>query len=120
MTKILVIEDEPNLRKVIRANLIASGYEVSTASNGEDGLKLAQNDTPDLILLDIKMPGMSGWNVLTALRNSPRCQRVPLIIVTAFLGQNEAVRAHEMGAGYITKPFAVGELLSEIKQAIGE
>jgi DNA-binding response OmpR family regulator len=120
MTKILIIDNEPSLRKVIQTNLTASGYSASAAENGEEGLKLAKSIQPDLILLDIKMPDMSGWDVLAALRADPELKQTPVIIMSAFLRETEETRARKMGVGFMEKPFSVSELLSQVKKALGE
>jgi CheY-like chemotaxis protein len=120
MLKILVIDDESNLRKVMACNLTASGYSVSTAKNGEEGLKAAQIHKPDLVVLDVKMPGMSGWDVLTNLRNTPKLRQVPVIISTAYLSPNDEERTKEVGICYLAKPFNVSELLAQVKKALGE
>jgi len=120
MTKILIIDNEPSLRKVIQTNLTASGYSASVADNGEEGLKLAKSIQPDLILLDIKMPGMSGWDVLKVLRADAELKQTPVIIMSAFLRETEETRARKMGTGFMEKPFSVLELLGQVKKALGE
>ena len=120
MTKILIIDNEPSLRKVIQTNLTASGYSATVAENGEEGLKLAKSIQPDLILLDIKMPGMSGWDVLKALHADVELKQTPVIIMTAFLRETEETRARKMGVGFMEKPFNVAELLGQVKKALGE
>lgn len=120
MTKILVIDNEPNLRKLIQTNLRASGYDVRVAENGEEGIKLAKTIKPELVLLDIKMPGISGWDVLTTLRADPNLKNTQVIIMTAFLRESEEGKAREMKAGFIEKPFGVSDLLGQVKKALGE
>jgi CheY-like chemotaxis protein len=120
MPKILVIDDESNLRNVMKCNLIASGYIVTTAENGEEGLKAARRYKPDLIVLDVKMPVMSGWDVLTNLRNTPKLRQVPVIIATAYLSPNDEERTKAVGVCYLAKPFNVSELLAQVKEALGE
>ena len=118
MAYILVIDDEDSLRKVIKVNLAASGYEVKTAVNGEDGLKAIAKQRPVLIMLDVKMPGMSGFDVLASLRANQFLKDIPVIIMTAFLGGAEEARAREMGAAYLTKPFGVDELVNKVKKSL--
>jgi len=120
MHKILVVDDEFNLRNVVKDNLVASGYTVITAENGEAGLKLAQRHQPDLIVMDIKMPGMSGWDVLTNLRATPKLRQVPVLIVTAYLAPSDEARTKEFGVSYLAKPFNVSELLAQVKKTLGE
>ena len=120
MVNILVVDDELSLRKLIKTNLVASGYSVTTAKSGEDGLKLAQFMKPDLILTDIKMPGISGWDVLTNLRSSPKLRQVPALISTAYLSPNDEARTKEFGVSYLAKPFSVSDLQAHVKKALGE
>lgn len=120
MAKILVIDNEPNLRKVIQTNLRASGYDVTVAENGEEGIKLAKTIKPELVLLDIKMPGISGWDVLAMLRADPDLKNTQVIIMTAFLRESEEGKAREMRASFMEKPFGVSELLRQVKKALGE
>ncbi len=121
MPKILVIEDAPNIRKLVKANLTASGYEVLVAANGEEGLRLAQQEYPNLILLDLRLPGMSGWDILMTLKTNRKLQKVPVIIMTATVPQSEEYKLPGMiTAGYLVKPFTVDELLCKVKQVLGE
>ena len=119
MIKILVIDNEPSLRKIIQTNLSASGYDVTVAENGEQGIKLAKNLRPDLVLLDIKMPGISGWDVLTVFRADPGLKKVPVIIMTAFMRESEGANARQMGASFMEKPFGVSDLLGKVEKALG-
>ncbi len=120
MSKILVIEDELNIQKLAEANLTTSGYEVIVAGNGEEGLRLAQRESPDLILLDLRLPGMSGWDVLMILKNNRKLQEIPVIIMTATVPRGKEHRFPSMKtAGYLVKPFSVDELLHQVKQALG-
>jgi len=120
MANILVVDDELSLRKLIKTNLVASGYKVTTAKSGEDGLKQAQRAKPDLILTDIKMPGISGWDMLTRLGAILDLKQTPIIMMTAFPRENEENRAQKVAADFIVKPFSVSELLSKVKRALGE
>ncbi len=121
MPKILVIEDEPSIQKLAKANLTASGYKVFVAGNGEEGLRLAQQEHPSLILLDLRLPGMSGWDILMVLKTDRKLQKIPVIIMTATVPQNQEYKFPSMRtAGYLVKPFTVDELLRMVKQALGE
>ncbi len=120
MPKILVIEDELNIQKLAKANLTASGYEVLVAGNGEEGLRLAQQEHPNLILLDLRLPGMSGWDFLMILKTNQKLRKIPVIIMTATVPQSGEYKFPSMRtAGYLTKPFTVDELLRQVKQALG-
>ena len=101
MVNILVIDDELSLRKLIKANLVASGYSVTTAKSGEDGLKLAQRMKPDLILTDIKMPGISGWDMLTKLSAIFNLKQTKVIVMTAFPRESEENRARKIAVDFM-------------------
>jgi len=117
--KILVIEDEENIQKLARMNLVASGYRVFVAGNGKDGIKLAQSEHPDLILLDLRLPDMSGWDVLMTLKTNRRLERAPVIIVTATVPQELEYRFPSLRtAGYLVKPFNVIDLLEKVQQVL--
>ena len=119
MSKILVIDDELNLRKLIRANLRARGYQVLVADEGETGLKLVELERPDLILLDLRMPGMSGWDVLMALKTGQKLKKIPVVIMTAAMLEEDAYKLRSMrAAGILLKPFSVDELLRQVTQVL--
>jgi len=119
--KILVTDDELPLRQLVKLNLTASGYKVRTATTGQEGLKLAEQEKPHLILLDIRMPDMSGWGVLIALKTNRKLEKVPVVIMTASppTQEDEEIRALRAG-GVLNKPFSVEELLQQVKTALGE
>jgi two-component system alkaline phosphatase synthesis response regulator PhoP len=117
MTKILVIEDEANIRELITYNLASEGYELITAEDGEEGLSLAEAENPDLILLDLMLPVLDGYEVIRALRKggSP----VPVIMLTAKNDEVDKVLGLEFGADdYMTKPFGVRELKARIRAVL--
>ena len=121
LPKILVIEDEINIQKLAEANLTASGYQVLVAGNGEEGLELAGLEHLNLILLDLRMPGISGWDVLMALNADRRLRRIPVIIMTATVPESEEFKIRGVrAAGYLTKPFSVDELMRQVKQVLGD
>ena len=121
MPKILVIEDELNIQKLAKANLAASRYQVLVAADGEEGLGLAQWEHLNLILLDLSLPGMSGWDVLMTLKADRKLQKIPVIIMTAMVPQSEEYKFASMRtAGYLIKPFSIDELLRQVKQILGE
>ena len=91
------------------------------AGNGEEGLELAKLERPNLILLDLRMPGMSGWDVLMVLKTNQRLWRTPVIIMTATVPESDEHKIRGMrAAGFLTKPFSADELLSQVKQVLGE
>lgn len=113
---ILVIDDEPAIRKLLRIVLESNGYEVREADNGREGMLMAGNHPPDLVLLDLGLPDRSGQDVLMDLRG---WYSRAIIILSVQDGEADIVRALDNGAtDYITKPFRTGELLARIRSAI--
>lgn len=113
---ILVIEDEQPIRRFLKASLTNEGYRVSEAVTGEDGLRLATAQPPDLVILDLGLPDLDGQEVLQRLREW--CT-APLIVLSARDQEAEKIRALDSGADdYVTKPFAVGELLARMRTAL--
>ncbi len=113
MKKILVVDDEPSLRDLVELVLKREKYEVATAVDGKTALKLAESFNPDLILLDIMLPDMSGHEVCKQLNST---KRIPIIMVTARHETIDKVLGLELGADdYVTKPFEIMELLARIK-----
>jgi serine phosphatase RsbU (regulator of sigma subunit) len=116
MNRILVIEDEDSIRETITDILKAENYSVFSAENGSDGLALAKDIQPDLILCDVMMPGLSGFEVLTRLRQESHSESTPFIFLTARSEKKSLREGMNLGADdYLTKPFTIDELLSAIK-----
>jgi diguanylate cyclase (GGDEF)-like protein len=113
--KILLIDDDPLIRRIVTKTLTAEGYQVQEAGSGAEGLALAQSQPPDLVLLDLMMPGMDGFQVCAQLRQNSLTANVPILMLTA-LDQTEAkVRGLQIGADdYVTKPFNLDELQTRI------
>ena len=121
MSTILVIEDELNVQKFLKANLRASGYRMHIAGDGENGLKMMRRTHPDLILLDLRLPGISGWDVLAELKSEQEFAGIPVIVITASINGNGEERARAMGAAdYMVKPFNVDKLLNKVRKYLGE
>lgn len=119
MTRVLVVDDEASLRAIMEVNLTASGYDVIATRRGEEALALVKAGKPDLILLDIKMPGMSGWDVLNELKADPGLRDIPVIVMTAFIKESEESRAAAIHvASFLAKPFGIRELLEQVRQAL--
>jgi two-component system phosphate regulon response regulator PhoB len=115
MARVLVIEDEPDLREVLQYNLTQAGHRPAVAATGEAGLKLALETRPDLVLLDLMLPDVSGTVVAKSLRRDPKTQAVPIIMVTAKAEEVDRIVGFELGADdYVVKPFSVRELLLRI------
>jgi two-component system, OmpR family, phosphate regulon response regulator PhoB len=116
MKKILIIEDERDLAELLAFNLEKEGFTTRCAMNGNDGLEAAFNDQPDLIVLDLMLPGIMGTEVCKALRKDPRTVKTPVLMVTAKSDEIDRVVGFEVGADdYIVKPFSMRELSLRIK-----
>jgi DNA-binding response OmpR family regulator len=117
MPRILIVDDEPAIVRGLEDNLRFEGYETLAASSGEQGLARALGEAPDLVLLDVTMPGRSGWDVCRELRQ--RGLDVPIIMLTARGEEADRVRGLELGADdYITKPFSLRELLARVRAVL--
>jgi DNA-binding response OmpR family regulator len=116
MARILVVDDETTLLATLRFNLEREGYEVITATGGGDALELAERERPDLVLLDLMLPGMHGFEVCRALRKHTS---IPIVILTARTEEVDRVVGLELGADdYITKPFSMVELVARVRACL--
>lgn len=114
--KILVVEDEPRYARVVTINLETAGYEALVARDGNEAIQMTASKNPDLILLDLMMPGIDGYEVCRRIREF---SNIPIIMLTAMSDTNDKVQGLEEGADdYITKPFSARELLARIKVAL--
>jgi len=120
MTKILFIEDEPNLQKTLGEILHQEGYEVKPAFDGQEGLELAKSEKPDLILLDLILPKIDGFTVLKEVKKDPVLKDIPVIVLTNLEGSSDVERALELGATtYLVKAnYSLEEVVAKIKQAL--
>lgn len=115
--RILIVEDNPDVANMLAANLGGAGHVVSIAANGKDGLAAARASVPDVVLLDIGMAGVTGYDVARSLREDPRTRSVLLIAVTGWAGEGNRQRAMEAGFDHhLTKPVKTAELLSIIEE----
>lgn len=111
-----MVDDEEPIQELLRFNLEKEGYLVSLAKDGQEALKHVANDKPDLIVLDLMLPGMDGLEVCRKLRSNPKFQQIPIIMLTAKGEEIDKVLGLELGADdYMTKPFSPRELLARIK-----
>jgi two-component system KDP operon response regulator KdpE len=114
--RVLVVDDEPSIVRVVAANLRARGYEALTAASGEAALALIETQQPDCIVLDLRLPGVDGLEVLRRLRT---WATTPVVILTAVDDQRDKATALDLGADdYVTKPFAMAELLARVREAL--
>ena len=117
MKRILVVDDEPDFVEMIKMRLEANAYEVVTASDGEEGIKLAEAEHPNLILLDVMMPGMDGFAVLRKLRNTPSTQDITIVMLTAKRESKSIMSACDRGAAdYLIKPCESEDLLKTVRR----
>jgi DNA-binding response OmpR family regulator len=121
LPKILLVDDEPSIQKLLKASLAAVGYQVLVASNGEEALELARLECPDLVLLDLKIPRISGWDVLTGIKADEKLHQTAVIIMTGAANPSDEGKARSMGAvGCLAKPFTPNELMHEINLVLGK
>ncbi|MGY4876545.1 response regulator transcription factor [Vreelandella aquamarina] len=121
MANVLVVDDEPNIVLSLEFLMEQAGFTVTTAEDGEQALDCVERATPDLILLDIGLPGISGFDVLEQLRAQPITERLPVIILTAHGREVEREKGMALGADdYITKPFSTQGLVEKVRQLLSE
>jgi DNA-binding response OmpR family regulator len=117
--KVVVIEDEPDIREVIEHNLTREGYKVRSTRDGEDGLGLVRKEAPDLVLLDLMLPGLDGIEVCRRLKADPLTRAIPVVMVTAKGEESDVVLGLGMGADdYVAKPFSPKELIARVKAVL--
>jgi CheY-like chemotaxis protein len=121
MPKILLVEDNEVNRDMLRKRLERRGYSVLTAEDGEQGYSLADSERPDLILMDISLPGMDGWQVAQLLKANEATRQIPIIVLTAHALFNDRAKASEMGCSdYETKPIEFARLSYKIENLLPE
>ena len=114
--RILVVEDHPENRRLLRDLLTSAGYDMLEAVTGPDGLAAAAEHRPDLILMDIQLPGLDGYEVTRRIKADPALRHIPLIAVTSYALSGDEAKAKESGCdGYVAKPFRPRELLAKIR-----
>ncbi len=116
MTRVLVVDDEPQIRKALKVNLSARGYDVDLAASGEEALVLAADRHPDVVLLDLGLPGIDGLEVIHGLRG---WSDVPIIVLSVRGEEADKIAALDAGADdYVSKPFGMGELLARLRATL--
>jgi DNA-binding response OmpR family regulator len=120
MAKILIIDDEPTVLKAMEEAVLSQGYQVVCAVDGEDGYEKALNEPPDLIITDLILPKMDGWRVCQKIKSDAKMKSIPILITSAFLGDESPVKSGELGDAYIAKPFKSINLLNKIRELLKE
>jgi len=116
---ILVVEDEDDIRELLRYNLAKEGYRVIGAASGEEALRAVRGSLPDLVLLDLMLPGMDGLEVCRSLKQDPQTRNLPIVMLTAKGEEADIVAGLELGADdYVTKPFSVRVLLARLRAVL--
>lgn len=118
--KILLVDDEPHIVKLVSSRLRANGFEVIEALDGKAALQKAKSEAPDLILLDLMMPGVDGYEVCSSLKHDERYQKIPIVLFTAKAGEEDKrTGLEDCGAdGYLTKPFEPQTLLAKVAELL--
>src|SRR5205085_6174491 len=116
---VLIVDDDPRLREYVRVNLEMEGYSVREAESGEDGLRVLEEATPDLVLLDVMMPGVDGWEMLQRLQERHGVGAIPVIMFSGKVDEQAANEAASRGAqAFVGKPFSPQELIDQTKQLL--
>ena len=117
--RILLIEDHEDNRRIVRDLLTPAGYEVVEAVTGEDGVAMADSHRPDLILMDIQLPGLDGYEATRQIKANPTLRAIPIVVVTSYALSGDDVKAREAGCdAYVTKPFSPRALLAKIREYV--
>jgi two-component system cell cycle response regulator DivK len=117
MTKILVVEDEPLLAELLESLLQMNGHDVIMAPDGEAGVRLALSELPEVILMDLSLPGITGFEAVRLIKQNPAAEAIPVLVLTAHKTSGDKDDAYEAGvAGFVTKPFDHEHLLARIAE----
>jgi two-component system KDP operon response regulator KdpE len=116
VTRVLVVDDEPQIQRALEVNLVARGYQVDLAATGEEALALAASRRPDVVLLDLGLPGLDGLEVISSLRG---WSQMPILVLSARGEESDKITALDAGADdYVAKPFGMGELLARMRAVL--
>jgi len=119
--RILIVEDQEDNRTILRDVLSTVGYELIEALNGKDGVRLAQSERPDLILMDIQLPEMDGYEATQQIKSIAELKTIPIIAVTSYALSGDEAKARAAGCdGYIAKPFSPRELLAKVRKYLSD
>ena len=119
--RVLVVEDHEENRRIVRLLLGSAGIEMIEAATGEEGVSKAEQERPDLILMDIQLPGLDGYEATRRIKSNPALRHIPIIVVTSYALSGDDVKAFEAGCdAYVTKPFVPRELLAKVREFLGK
>ncbi len=119
--RILVIEDHEDNRRIMNFTLSAAGFEMIEAVTGDEGVAMAESERPDLILMDIQLPGIDGYEATRLIKAKPALRHIPIIVVTSYALSGDEVKAKEAGCNaYLAKPFRPRELLAKVREFVPE
>ena len=119
--RILIVEDQEDNRAILRDLLSTAGYELIEATNGQEGVELAQQQRPDLILMDINLPVLDGYEATRRIKGGASLGATPIIAVTSYALSGDEAKARTAGCdGYVTKPFSPRQLLAKLREYLGE
>ena len=119
--RILIVEDQEDNRKILRDLLTSAGFAPLEATTGEEGVTLAERERPDLILMDIQLPGLDGYEATRRIKAIPALRQIPIIAVTSYALSGDDVKAREAGCdAYVTKPFSPRALLAKVREYLPE
>ena len=117
--RILAVEDHAENRRILRLLLNSAGYELIEAATGEEGIAVAEKERPDLILMDIQLPGLDGYEATRRIKANPALRHIPIIVVTSYALSGDDVKAFAAGCdAYVTKPFVPRELLAKVREYV--
>ena len=117
--RILIVEDQEDNRRILRDLLTSVGYEIVEALTGEEGVRLAEESRPDLILMDIQLPGLDGYDATRRIKANPALRAIPVIAVTSYALSGDDLKAFAAGCdAYVTKPFSPRALLAKIREFV--
>lgn len=117
--RILIVEDQEDNRRILRDLLTSVGYEIVEALTGEEGVRLAEESRPDLILMDIQLPGLDGYDATRRIKANPALRAIPVIAVTSYALSGDDLKAFAAGCdAYVTKPFSPRALLAKVREFV--
>jgi two-component system, OmpR family, alkaline phosphatase synthesis response regulator PhoP len=117
--RVLIVDDESAIRLICRLNLGSSGFETLEAADGDTGLEVARSEQPDVILLDVMLPGRDGWQVAEELAALKETREIPILFLSARSDRSDESRGHELGGvGYITKPFDPNVMTERVREVV--